>query len=144
MKHTSLLLLLLIATLCSNVFLTGCSKTNDTSDSSSSSSSEAENSDDFWDKLFEEDTTEPQSSYEESFTYEESSEAESYVYEQSSQSYKEDKSSQSYVLNTNTMKFHKPGCSSVKKIAAGNRSDYDGTRDSVINMGYEPCKKCNP
>ena len=50
----------------------------------------------------------------------------------------------SYVLNTNTMKFHKPGCASVKKMKASNRWDYTGTRDDVIAMGYVPCKKCNP
>lgn len=49
-----------------------------------------------------------------------------------------------YVLNTNTMKFHKPTCASVGDIKAGNREDYTGTRSSVIDMGYEPCGRCNP
>ena len=49
-----------------------------------------------------------------------------------------------YVLNTSTMKFHKPSCSSVKDIKAENRQDFTGVRDDVINMGYQPCKKCNP
>jgi len=49
-----------------------------------------------------------------------------------------------YVLNMNTMKFHKPTCSSVKDIKASNRWDFNGTRDEVIEMGYAPCKKCNP
>lgn len=51
---------------------------------------------------------------------------------------------QIYVLNTNTHKFHNPGCSSVKQIKDGNRQDYTGGRDDLISMGYEPCKKCNP
>ena len=51
---------------------------------------------------------------------------------------------QTYVLNTNTRKFHNPSCSSVKKIKDGNRQDYTGSRDDVIAMGYDPCKKCNP
>jgi DNA-entry nuclease len=50
----------------------------------------------------------------------------------------------SYVLNTNTMKFHKPSCSSVKKIAAYNRSDYTGSRDELIAKGYSPCGNCHP
>lgn len=50
----------------------------------------------------------------------------------------------SYVLNTSTMKFHETWCSSVEDIKAGNRSDYNGSRDDVISMGYVPCKKCNP
>lgn len=50
----------------------------------------------------------------------------------------------SYVINTNTGKFHYPGCSSVKDIKSKNRWDYVGTREEVINMGYVPCKKCDP
>lgn len=49
-----------------------------------------------------------------------------------------------YVLNTNTKKFHYPGCSSVKQIKAENRVDYTGSRDELINMEYEPCGRCNP
>ena len=49
-----------------------------------------------------------------------------------------------YVLNTNTMKFHKTSCSSVKDIAEWNRKDFTGTRDEVIAMGYQPCGKCHP
>ena len=49
-----------------------------------------------------------------------------------------------YVLNTNTMKFHKTSCSSVKDIAEWNRKDFTGTREDVIAMGYQPCGKCHP
>ena len=49
-----------------------------------------------------------------------------------------------YVLNTSSMKFHKPSCSSVEDIKSENRRDFSGARDDVINMGYQPCKKCNP
>lgn len=49
-----------------------------------------------------------------------------------------------YVLNTNTHKFHYPDCSSVKQMADHNRQDYTGTRDEVIAMGYDPCGRCNP
>ena len=49
-----------------------------------------------------------------------------------------------YVANTNTKKFHYPGCSSVNQIKQENRWDYTGSRDELINMGYEPCKRCNP
>ena len=53
-------------------------------------------------------------------------------------------SQETYVLNTNTLKFHHPWCSSVKKIKDGNRSDYTGSRDEVIGWGYSPCGNCNP
>ena len=51
--------------------------------------------------------------------------------------------SASYVLNTNTMKFHRPSCSSVAKIAPQNYATASD-RDSIIAQGYVPCKKCNP
>lgn len=50
----------------------------------------------------------------------------------------------SYVLNSNTMKFHYPSCGSAAKIKPENRIDFVGTRDEVIAQGYVPCKKCNP
>ena len=50
----------------------------------------------------------------------------------------------SYVLNTNTKKFHKPTCSSVDDIKAKNREDSSLSRDKIIAMGYDPCKRCNP
>lgn len=53
-------------------------------------------------------------------------------------------SEQSYVLNTNSMKFHAPSCSSVSKMSEKNRRDYTGTRDELLSMGYDPCGSCNP
>ena len=49
-----------------------------------------------------------------------------------------------YVLNTNTMKFHLPNCSSVGQMKASNRWDVEMSRDDVIAMGYVPCKRCHP
>lgn len=49
-----------------------------------------------------------------------------------------------YVLNTNTMKFHAPGCSSVNRIKEKNRSDFTGPREELLRMGYEPCGVCKP
>ena len=53
-------------------------------------------------------------------------------------------STNKYVLNTNTKKFHYPSCSSVKTIKSQHRKDYTGSRSNVIAMGYTPCKRCNP
>lgn len=50
----------------------------------------------------------------------------------------------SYVINTNTGKFHKPSCGSASKIKDENRWDYEGTRQSVVDMGYVPCGRCHP
>lgn len=49
-----------------------------------------------------------------------------------------------YILNTNTKKFHLPSCSSVKQMYSSNKREYTGTRQEVINMGYKPCQKCKP
>lgn len=48
-----------------------------------------------------------------------------------------------YVLNTSTHKFHRPSCSSVKKIKPENYSTTD-SRENAINSGYEPCGNCHP
>lgn len=52
--------------------------------------------------------------------------------------------SSTYILNTNTKKFHRPNCSSVKRMNESNKESYSGSRDSLIGKGYSPCKNCNP
>lgn len=52
--------------------------------------------------------------------------------------------SQEYVLNTKSMKFHRPTCSSVDDIADNNKQGATATRDELISEGYSPCKQCNP
>ena len=49
-----------------------------------------------------------------------------------------------YILNTNTKKFHYPSCSSVKQMKDKNKEYYNGTREECINMGYDPCGRCDP
>lgn len=49
-----------------------------------------------------------------------------------------------YVLNTNTMRFHYTHCKHVSSIKQKNRKDFTGTRTIVIEMGFVPCKVCNP
>lgn len=49
-----------------------------------------------------------------------------------------------YVVNTNTKKFHLPTCSSVKDMKDKNKKEVSCSRDEVIDMGYVPCKRCNP
>lgn len=49
-----------------------------------------------------------------------------------------------YVLNSNTKKFHRTGCASVKQMKEKNKKSFYGTREEVIKKGYSPCKRCNP
>lgn len=55
-----------------------------------------------------------------------------------------DTKEQMYILNKNTKKFHKPECSGAKKIKAKNKGEYTGSRQTLIDEGYEPCGNCNP
>ena len=54
------------------------------------------------------------------------------------------KTAQTYILNTNTKKIHRPTCSSVSQMKETNKQTYEGTVEELENMGYAPCKKCNP
>lgn len=49
-----------------------------------------------------------------------------------------------YVLNTSSKKFHLPDCSSVETIKEGNRQDYQGSREALVEQGYTPCGVCHP
>ena len=48
-----------------------------------------------------------------------------------------------YVLNTNTKKVHRPGCSDVKRIAPENYATTSDLNQAIAD-GYSPCKRCNP
>jgi len=49
-----------------------------------------------------------------------------------------------YVVNTNSGKFHYSSCSSAKSINEENKMIHEGSRDELIKLGYEPCKRCEP
>lgn len=51
---------------------------------------------------------------------------------------------QTYVLNTNTKKFHKESCNSAKSMDTSNKRIYTGSRQEIIDMGYEACGVCKP
>ena len=56
----------------------------------------------------------------------------------------EEPAEQTYVLNTNTMKFHYPSCPSVGQMSERNKAEYTGSRDDLIEQGYSPCGRCKP
>ncbi len=49
-----------------------------------------------------------------------------------------------YVLNTKTKKYHYPDCASAKKISDENRSETDMSSEELEELGYSPCKNCDP
>ncbi len=69
-------------------------------------------------------------------------ESEKEIYDDGSSDVEE--SSMTYILNTNTKKFHAEDCSNVSKISDGNREIYTGSRDALISQGYAPAGCCNP
>ena len=51
---------------------------------------------------------------------------------------------ETYILNTNNKKFHKPDCASVDQMNADNKAEYSGSREDLIAQGYSPCGSCKP
>lgn len=49
-----------------------------------------------------------------------------------------------YVLNTRSMRFHRPDCPAVTDMREHNKQGFDGTREEAISLGYQPCGKCRP
>lgn len=49
-----------------------------------------------------------------------------------------------YVLNTNTKKFHYSSCRDVSKIAEKNYFETDKSREELLSEGYLPCGHCKP
>ncbi len=50
--------------------------------------------------------------------------------------------SYSYVLNTNTKRIHKPGCSSVYEMNPKNRQRTNKSIEELEAEGYVKCKRC--
>lgn len=51
--------------------------------------------------------------------------------------------SDSYIGNSETGKFHAPGCGDVNKMKPSNKVSFS-SRDEAISRGYSPCGHCNP
>lgn len=51
--------------------------------------------------------------------------------------------SDTYIGNSNSLKFHRPTCQWAKKISPTNRVEFKSKQDA-INQGYVACKVCKP
>ena len=49
-----------------------------------------------------------------------------------------------FIINKNTKKFHKEDCKSVHDIKKKNKRQYYGSREELLQNGYEPCGRCKP
>ncbi len=56
----------------------------------------------------------------------------------------QDEHKMTYVLNTNTGKFHYPDCRSVMDMNDRNKQEIEATREDLIGRGFTPCGNCNP
>ena len=56
----------------------------------------------------------------------------------------EEKQEITYVLNTNTKRFHYPSCDSVNDMKEKNKQEVTLSRDELIEQGYKPCGRCKP
>lgn len=51
---------------------------------------------------------------------------------------------QSYILNTNSKKFHDEDCSQGQDTKESNKEEFYGDRDTLIGQGYVPAGCCDP
>ena len=56
----------------------------------------------------------------------------------------EDIDGSTYILNTNSKKFHTEDCGQTASIQEGNRDTYTGDRQNLIDQGYVPAGCCKP
>ena len=49
-----------------------------------------------------------------------------------------------YILNTNSKKFHLSDCSGASSMKEENRQESTASRAELISQGYEPCGICKP
>ena len=49
-----------------------------------------------------------------------------------------------YILNTNSKKYHLPSCHSASRIKEANKKEFSGSRQEVQELNYQPCGICKP
>lgn len=49
-----------------------------------------------------------------------------------------------YVLNVHTKKIHLPSCSALNNMKEENKAYYKGTKEELLEDGYEACGTCKP
>jgi uncharacterized protein YraI len=56
---------------------------------------------------------------------------------------KEPEKTVSYIGNKNTKKLHRISCSSVDDMKEKNKVEF-ASKETALNKGYQPCKRCKP
>ncbi|MHC4159135.1 MAG: Ada metal-binding domain-containing protein [Planctomycetota bacterium] len=65
------------------------------------------------------------------------------VHKQQTKTVKAEVAQYNYVASKNSKVFHRPNCSSAKKIKSENLIGYN-SQDEAIQAGKRPCKRCKP
>ncbi len=55
-----------------------------------------------------------------------------------------EKEAETYILNTNSKKYHTPSCSFVTRMNEANKAEFCGDDSELIAQGYSACKSCKP
>lgn len=56
----------------------------------------------------------------------------------------QDNTEQTYILNTNTKRYHLQGCRSLSQMKDKNKRTFHGSKKELSRMGYKPCGNCHP
>ena len=49
---------------------------------------------------------------------------------------------QTYIINKNMNKFHKPDCTGLANVSEKNKIEVETTRNALIARGCKPCQRC--
>ena len=49
-----------------------------------------------------------------------------------------------YLADKNSWEFHYPHCERAQEMRAENWLEFTGTREELLERGYDPCDSCNP
>ena len=49
-----------------------------------------------------------------------------------------------YIINTSSRKFHLDGCDGAYNMSSKNKRVFEGSRQVLIDQGYEQCGNCRP
>lgn len=64
--------------------------------------------------------------------------------EELSEEHSSEETEETYILNTNTLRFHYPSCDSVNDMKEKNKETSTESREKLIEEGYQPCGRCKP
>ncbi len=54
----------------------------------------------------------------------------------------QDQNVKTYILNTRSLKIHKPSCSYISKMSENNKNEYKGDINDLYDIGYTTCGNC--